>query len=223
MVQVGRRHSSTHRCGSPAVHLPWGMRSDRPPTFRIVGRQRSALRAAGPTPTNDEPNGGTGVKITRRAGLVALLASGALMLAACGSDNNTTPTTTAAGGTTAASVSAAAESGTTFEGAGFTCADRRPAVLGLHRAGQGHGAVDLRLQRQVRRQPQRLRRRRLRQGHRGLHRQPGRLRRVGLGAERRPGRRRPRRTRCAGNAGARTCRWSPARSRWPTTSPASTA
>ena len=62
------------------------------------------------------------MKITRRAGLVALLASGALVLAACGSDNNTTPTTTAAGGTTAASVSAAAESGTTFEGAGFTCA-----------------------------------------------------------------------------------------------------
>jgi phosphate transport system substrate-binding protein len=62
------------------------------------------------------------VKITRRAGLVALLASGALLLAACGSDNNTTPTTTAAGGTTAASVSTAAEGGTTFEGAGFSCA-----------------------------------------------------------------------------------------------------
>ncbi len=59
--------------------------------------------------------------IARRAGLVALLASGALMLAACGSDNNTTTTTSAAaGGSAAASGSAA--SGTGFEGAGFTCA-----------------------------------------------------------------------------------------------------
>ena len=61
------------------------------------------------------------MKITRRAGLVALLASGALVLAACGSDNNTTPTTAAAGGTAAAGVSAAADSGTGFEGAGFSC------------------------------------------------------------------------------------------------------
>ncbi|HEY5879358.1 MAG TPA: phosphate ABC transporter substrate-binding protein PstS [Nakamurella sp.] len=61
------------------------------------------------------------MKITRRAGLVALLATGALVLAACGSDNNTTPTTAAAGGTAAASVSAAADSGTSFEGGGFSC------------------------------------------------------------------------------------------------------
>ncbi len=64
--------------------------------------------------------------ITRRAGLVALLASGALMLAACGSDNNTATTTTsaAAGGSTAGSSPAggAAAGGTTFEGAGFSCA-----------------------------------------------------------------------------------------------------
>ena len=67
------------------------------------------------------------MKITRRAGLVALLASGALVLAACGSDNNSTTTTSAAAGGGAAasgsaSASAAAGGGTTFEGAGFTCA-----------------------------------------------------------------------------------------------------
>ena len=60
------------------------------------------------------------MKITRRAGLAALLASGAMMLAACGSDNNTT-TTTAAGGSAVADVSDAAAGGTTFEGAGFSC------------------------------------------------------------------------------------------------------
>jgi phosphate transport system substrate-binding protein len=68
------------------------------------------------------------VKITRRAGLVALLASGALLLAACGSDNNTSTTTSAAAGVSAAGESAAASGsaasggGTTFEGAGFSCA-----------------------------------------------------------------------------------------------------
>lgn len=66
------------------------------------------------------------MKITRRAGLVALLASGTLLLAACGSDNNTTTTSAAAGSaggsSAAASGSAAAGGGTTFEGAGFSCA-----------------------------------------------------------------------------------------------------
>lgn len=62
------------------------------------------------------------MKIARRAGLVALLASGALVLAACGSDNNTTTTTSAAGGSAATGGSAAAGSGTSFEGAGFACA-----------------------------------------------------------------------------------------------------
>ncbi|HEY7812685.1 MAG TPA: phosphate ABC transporter substrate-binding protein PstS [Nakamurella sp.] len=68
------------------------------------------------------------MKITRRAGLVALLASGALLLAACGSDNNTSTTTSAAAGVSAAGESAAASGsaasggGTTFEGAGFSCA-----------------------------------------------------------------------------------------------------
>lgn len=67
------------------------------------------------------------MKITRRAGLVALLASGTLVLAACGSDNNAS-TTTSAAGTSAASGSAAtsgsgmAGGATSFEGAGFTCA-----------------------------------------------------------------------------------------------------
>ena len=68
------------------------------------------------------------MKIARRAGLVALLASGALVLAAYGSDNNASTTTSAAAGTAAASGSGAASgsaaggSATSFEGAGFTCA-----------------------------------------------------------------------------------------------------
>ncbi len=68
------------------------------------------------------------MKITRRSGLVALLAAGALVLAACGSDNNATTTTSAAAGgsagagSSAGSGSAAAGAGTSFEGAGFSCA-----------------------------------------------------------------------------------------------------
>jgi len=59
------------------------------------------------------------VTITRRAGLAALLVSGALVLASCGSDNNA-PTTSAASGSAAGG--SAGSSGTTFDGAGFTCA-----------------------------------------------------------------------------------------------------
>src|SRR6195952_4549834 len=89
-------------------------------------------------------HGGTSVKMTRMSALVAMLAVGALTLSACGSDNNTTATssaaaaagsaTSAAGSAAGSATSAASAAGsaassavegsaTTFEGAGFACAD----------------------------------------------------------------------------------------------------
>ena len=82
------------------------------------------------------------MKITRISGLLALVAVGALTLSACGSDDNTT-TSTSAGAATSAASSAASSAGsmassmassgassapmaggdTTFEGAGFACAE----------------------------------------------------------------------------------------------------
>ena len=121
-----------------------------------------------------------------------------------------------------AASSAAGGGDTTFEGAGFTCAEGElrssgstaqgkvmeqwiadfNALCGANLNAYGGGGSG--------------------KGIAGLPRQPGRLRRLGLRAEGGPGGdrqggplRRQRR--------ARTCRWSPARSRWPTTSPASTA
>jgi phosphate transport system substrate-binding protein len=62
--------------------------------------------------------------------LVAVLAVGALTLSACGSDNNTPATSSAAGSAAGSATSAAgsaasgaAGSATTFEGAGFACAE----------------------------------------------------------------------------------------------------
>ncbi len=89
------------------------------------------------------------MKITRLSGIVAAVAVGALVLTACGSDDNTTPSSSAAAqGTTSAAASAASSSpssspssgsaaasgssassgasaggDTTFEGAGFACAE----------------------------------------------------------------------------------------------------
>ncbi len=81
------------------------------------------------------------MKITRLSGIVAAIAVGALVLTACGSDDNTTPSSSAAAeGTTSAAASPASSSGsssgsssasssastggdTTFEGAGFACAE----------------------------------------------------------------------------------------------------
>ncbi|MET0966432.1 MAG: phosphate ABC transporter substrate-binding protein PstS [Nakamurella sp.] len=80
------------------------------------------------------------MKITRMSALVAMLAVGALTLSACGSDDNTTSTssaaaagTSAAGAATSAAgaatsaggsaASAAAGGDTSFEGAGFACAE----------------------------------------------------------------------------------------------------
>ena len=78
------------------------------------------------------------MKMTRMSALVAVLAVGALALSACGSDDNTTSTssaaaagTSAAGAATSAAArlrrrqsgAAAAGGDTTFEGAGFACAE----------------------------------------------------------------------------------------------------
>jgi phosphate transport system substrate-binding protein len=75
------------------------------------------------------------VKITRMSSLLALVAVGALTLSACGSDDNTTTTSSAAAEATSAASSAGAgadseassaapaSGDTTFEGAGFACAE----------------------------------------------------------------------------------------------------
>ena len=78
------------------------------------------------------------MKITRMSGLLALVAVGALTLSACGSDNNApasssaaaAPTSAASAAGSASSAASSAASGgaaaggdTTFEGAGFACAE----------------------------------------------------------------------------------------------------
>ena len=82
------------------------------------------------------------MKITRMSGLLALVAVGALTLSACGSDNNTPATSSAAAPATSAASAATSAAGsmtsaagsamssaaggtgdTTFEGAGFACAE----------------------------------------------------------------------------------------------------
>ena len=150
MVQVGSV-TLTPRCGSPAVHLPWGMRSDRPPTFRIVGRQRSALRAAGPTPTNDEPNGGNWREdhATGRPGG----APGFGSPGAGGLRQRQQHDPHDDRGRRDDGRQRFGRGGKRYHlrGCRLHLRDRSAAVLGFHRAGQGHGAVDRRLQRQVRR------------------------------------------------------------------------
>ena len=77
------------------------------------------------------------MKITRISGITAALAAGALVLSACGSDNTSTSSSAetsasssasaaASGGGAATTSSGAAAGGTgdtTFDGAGFTCAE----------------------------------------------------------------------------------------------------
>src|SRR6476646_1253746 len=131
MVALPGVSASNPRCGSPAVHPPWGLRSRGPPSVPNVEFSRRVCHVRRGRPTSDsddpdggdgdDPDGGYGVTIMRRAGLSALLASGVLLLAACGSDNNTTTTTsTAAAGSSATGGSAGG--GMSFEGAGLRCA-----------------------------------------------------------------------------------------------------
>ena len=152
------------------------------------------------------------VKIQRLGQVAALALVGSIALAGCGSDNNT---------------------------AGTALELLRHRLRGIRRLLRGHperrgllGAEErLRggrseLPREVPRRHGQLQPHRLRRGHQAVHRRPGRLRRLRLGAEdrgegrRHRGRRRRQDLRLPRLEPAR---WSPARSRSPTTSRASTS
>ena len=120
---------------SPLVHLRAAIRPLWIPTVQRC-RLPSAVDRA-PRRGDDGNYGGPSVKITRMSGITAALAAGALVLSACGSDNTSTSSSAetsagssasaaASGGGAATTSSGAAAGGTgdtTFEGAGFACAE----------------------------------------------------------------------------------------------------